>query len=59
MLPPKQESPHFARTKELYEDCTKRFRTLGADVVEEKDVGSWASDRLGEDFKALINSTGS
>lgn len=55
MLPPIEESPYFDQTKKAYKDCQSRFRSLGADVIEEKDVESWTHDRLGKDFAALVS----
>ena len=55
MLPPKEESPYFDQAKKAYKDCEERFRSLGADTVEEKDVESWTRDRLGEDFALLVS----
>ena len=55
ILPPKQESPHFERMQKVYQNAKKKFVFLGAEIVEEKDVESWAYDRLGKDFEALVS----
>lgn len=55
MLPPKEESCRFDQLNRTYSESKSMYESLGAETICEDDIESWANDRLGKDFFALVS----
>lgn len=49
MLPPKEESRHYKQLQQMYDETTKIYRNIGADVLHENEIEGWVLQQIGDD----------